>query len=86
MSVYVDKLRRCQLRGRWKWSEACHLVADTEDELHAFAQRLGCKREWAQRTRLVHYDLTKPKRAKAVRYGAIEITDKQFVMMMRPLP
>jgi hypothetical protein len=42
--VYVDELRTVvdtQRTAQWKWSEACHLFADTERELHAFAARLG---------------------------------------------
>ncbi|QWQ39587.1 DUF4031 domain-containing protein [Streptomyces sp. YPW6] len=31
----------------------CHLTADTEDELHAFAARLGLRRSWFQ-TRALH--------------------------------
>lgn len=47
MTVYVDDFR-CpatvnSIRGRWS-----HLTADTPDELHAFAAKLGHKREWFQ--------------------------------------
>jgi len=45
MSVYVDEIRvwphakhRCFVDG------SCHLMADTLDELHAFAVRLGLRR------------------------------------------
>jgi hypothetical protein len=58
-----------------KW---CHLFADTDDELHAFAARLGLKRSYAQSMnhvyqRFHHYDLTPNKRMQAVRLGAVEI-------------
>jgi hypothetical protein len=79
VTVYVDELRsygqKATSGGRYFGSgkESCHLMADTEDELHAFAARLGMKRSWAQKpgTWTVHYDLTPPKRAQAIRLGAV---------------
>jgi hypothetical protein len=44
MTVYLDS--------------AGHLVADSLEELHRFARRIGLKREWFQEGRLPHYDLT----------------------------
>ena len=50
--------------------------------MHAFAERLGLRREWYQRGThnrgpwhwyLSHYDLTPNKRALAVRLGAVEV-------------
>jgi len=50
----------------------CHMVSDRSfEELHEFAQRLGLRRSWFQRD---HYDLTPGMRAKAVRFGAEEVT------------
>jgi hypothetical protein len=53
----------------------CHLYADTELELHAFALRLGMRRTWAQvsRSGIPHYDLTPGRRARAVVLGAYEL-------------
>lgn len=86
MAVYVDELRtirpadnkpQAQRNGdRW-----CHMTADTEAELHAFAARLGLKRSWYQvgagrkvwHWYLSHYDLVPSKRALAVRHGAQEV-------------
>lgn len=71
MTVYVDDMQRHarvgQLNAQWS-----HLIADTEDELHAFAARLGLKRAWHQKpgTPLSHYDVTEPKRQLAIRLGA----------------
>lgn len=51
MTVYVDDFRILttvgRVRGRWS-----HLIADTEDELHAFAARLGLRRAWFQDPRV----------------------------------
>jgi hypothetical protein len=73
MSVYVD---HAFAYGEWgRWSGGGHLQADTLDELHAFAQRLGMRREWFQskpsRPENDHYDLTQTLRARALELGAI---------------
>lgn len=79
MGVYVDPLWRCIRSRRWPHAEACHLVADTREELHAFAERLGLRPEWFQRdSRLPHYDLTRGKRFQALRLGAQEISHKEL--------
>ena len=84
MSVYVDPMFPCIPTRNWRWNESCHLIADTEDELHTFAAKLGLKREWFQRdSRLPHYDLTARRRAVAVAVGAVELTRRQFVEVMR---
>jgi hypothetical protein len=76
MAVYVDELV-WESRGR-TW---CHLLADSEDELHRFAARLGLPgssfhnrpgRPWRD-----HYDLTAGMRLKAIGLGATEITFRE---------
>lgn len=79
--VYVDELRRW---GLWRYGDSCHLTADTEDELHAFAARLGMRRAWFQDRRdYPHYDLTASKRARAVAMGAKEVTARERLRAMR---
>ena len=73
MSVYVD---HAFAHGEWgRWSGGGHLQADTPEELHAFAQRLGMRREWFQskpgRPENDHYDLTERGRMLALELGAI---------------
>ena len=74
MTVYVDDMQRRARVGRLNavWS---HLTADTDEELHAFAARLGLRRSWHQKpgTAISHYDVTEPKRQLAIRYGAVPI-------------
>jgi len=74
VSVYVDHAFAV---GDWgSWSGGGHLQADVGHELHAFASRLGLRREWFQTTPgrpdKDHYDLTRARRVLAIRYGAIE--------------
>lgn len=76
MPVYVDSL------VDWGWNmhgrrvQSCHMFTDNVDieELHAFAVRIGMKREWFQRHVIApHYDLVKSRRDFAVHSGAIEV-------------
>ena len=84
MSVYVDPIRVCLTSRNWPYKKAAHLVADSVEQLHDFASRLGLKRVWFQnRPSLPHYDLTEGMRWQAIRHGAIAITHKEFVKMMK---
>lgn len=73
MAVYVDALRATVPNRNWKFTEGCHMFADSLEELNEFAQQIGMSRAWLQggRGRLLHYDLTKAKREKAIMHGAL---------------
>jgi len=81
--VYIDKLHSCQPTKRWRYTRACHLFADTIEELHEFANLIGLRRGWFEDKNPPHYDLTVNKRRAALRDGAIEITDRQVVELCR---
>ena len=53
MTVYVDDMYTTQL-GRFERMKMSHMIADTEEELHEMAQKIGLKREWYQGD---HYDV-----------------------------
>lgn len=74
MTVYVDDMRAAY--GRMVM---CHMIADTDDELHAMADAIGVARRWHQKpgTPRSHYDIALSKRAIAVQLGAVEITWRQ---------
>ena len=77
MAAYVDPLMKHPVSSAWRWGWACHLTADTETELHAFAAKIGMKRAWFQPHALLpHYDLTPFRRQAAINAGAIEITHR----------
>ena len=80
MTVYVDNMR-APFRGM----VMCHMVADTDDELHAMANRLGVDRRRHQKpgTPHSHYDINMPMRALAVQLGAREIGRRELVMLIR---
>lgn len=88
MTVYVDDMMMRAKVGRWdaKW---CHMIADTREELHDFAERLGLKRSYFQEPKGIaglpvkpgsyaaeawHYDVTASKRAEALKLGAVAIS------------
>ena len=81
MSVYVDSMMGCVRNRKWRWTEVCHLFADSDEELLAFGGRIGLKATWLQRSKrkLTHFDLIESVRRKAVRAGAIEV-DREFVV------
>lgn len=84
--TYVDPLLACIPKAHWRWSFASHLFADSLDELHAFAARLGLKRAWFQdKPTLRHYDLNPSRYLVAVRLGAIELTRSEAVAKWREL-
>jgi len=73
MTAYVDKLLVHPTSIRCFKAGSCHLEADTLEELHAFAARLGLRRAWFQEHNMGdHYDLTPSKRELAVKLGAVE--------------
>jgi len=86
MTVYLDDWRQPARLGSVddRWS---HLVADDEDELHAFAARLGMRREWYQHKRTRphqgHYDLPERHRAAALALGAVPVGWRELGAMLR---
>ena len=70
MAVYVDDAVTLWRGKRW-----AHLMADTLDELHAFADRLGLpRRAFQDKTSGAHYDVTAPLRERAIALGAVAIS------------
>jgi hypothetical protein len=62
---------------RWRGRRWAHLASDTHyDELHAFAERLGMRREWFQGD---HYDLPDDRWDEAVALGATPISSRELV-------
>lgn len=79
MAVYVD-----DMRAPFGRMVMCHMLADTDEELHAMAARIGVARRWWQspaKTSGSHYDIALSRRALAVAAGAVEITLKQAAAM-----
>jgi hypothetical protein len=78
VTVRVDELRVWPTKLRCFKSGSAHLSADTLDELHAFAARLGLRREWFQDHPIMpHYDLTPGKHARALALGAALVSARE---------
>jgi len=83
VSVYVD----ASLYGYGRMI-MCHMIADTPEELHAMADRIGIAYRWYQtppKASFPHYDIAKSKRELAVRAGAIECDRNTFVAALRKI-
>lgn len=80
MSVYVDEGK--YPLGRMKM---CHMLADTVEELHEMADKIGLKRKWFQNEEgsTPHYDICQAKRMIALQNGAIEADRRKVVELIR---
>ncbi len=79
MAVYVDNMYRYAI-GQFRGMQMSHLIADTAEELHAFALRIGMRRGSYQGD---HYDIPLRHRCEAIASGAIVVTYRQCGMMRR---
>lgn len=68
MTVFVD-----DMRAPYGRLIMCHMISDTEEELHAMADRIGVARKW--------YQIALSKRALAVAAGAREVTQRELGAM-----
>jgi hypothetical protein len=86
VTVYLDDWRQAAHLGPVddRWS---HLIADTEDELHDFAAKMGMRKAWFQekpgRPHHAHYDLPERARPEALARGAVEITWRELGRKLR---
>ena len=79
MSVYVDDASIPY--GRMLMH---HMVADSIEELHAMADRIGVARRWFQRDASTpHYDVCRSKRALALRYGAVALDRRALAVWLQ---
>jgi hypothetical protein len=77
MTVYVDNARIPY--GRMIM---CHMVADSEAELHLMAQCIGVQRRWYHRG---HYNICLKMRAEALACGAKEASRRAVATLRRKL-
>ena len=81
MSVFVD-----DMRAPYGLMLMCHMGADTTEELLEMADKIGLPRKWLQcaGTWREHFDIALSKRTLAVKFGALEVTQREFVMRKEP--
>ena len=81
MAVYLDTSRL-----RFGRMIMCHMIADTEDELHSMAEKIGMRREWYQADASTpHYDVSLSRKALAIQAGAVVLERREFVAVIRRL-
>lgn len=82
MSIYIDSLFTYDGKTYW-----CHMVGDTESELHSFAEEIGMKRSWYQRHPLhPHYDIKGNRmRNKAIKHGAVVLSNPDFIKKVKEI-
>ena len=63
----------------------CHLIADSNQELLEFVDKINVNRKWIQHVGKYseHFDICLSKKKLAIRFGAIEISPKELVGKMR---
>lgn len=85
MTVYVDDMA-APYRPKHRPGRTyvmCHMIADSEDELHAMAAKIGVARKWFQGRPAhdPHYDIAKSKRALAIKLGAVAVSRRELAAM-----
>lgn len=80
MTVYVDNAR-IPYRGMMM----SHMVADSRAELLAMAARVGVSARWIQfpGTPKEHFDICDAKRKAALSAGAVAVSTREIVRMIR---
>jgi hypothetical protein len=73
--IYLDYLFEALKRNK-EGNQWCHMIADTEQELHEFAEKIGRNKCWFHKD---HYDLTPSFRQKAIDNGAIVLGRFEFI-------
>jgi hypothetical protein len=77
MTVFVDDMYQYPM-GRFNRMKMSHMIATTDDELHAMAAAIGIARRWYQGD---HYDVSMSKRTAAIAAGAVPVTLRQLGAM-----
>ena len=83
MACYVDTVRSYPNAGL-RFTEFCHLLADTRDELHDMADALGIPRRFFQEHPWRwHHDLPEHMRPRAIDLGAVEMDIHEVGALLR---
>lgn len=77
MTVYVDDMYLSPM-GQFKRMKISHMIADSLEELHTMANKLGLRRSWFQGD---HYDVSMGVRSAAILHGVVPITLRQCSAM-----
>lgn len=81
MTIYLDKIK-------YKWRERywTHMVADSIDELHIFANSIGVKYEFFDENPIhPHYDVNMMQVQVALMNGAVFIDKRELIKIVKKL-
>ena len=80
MTVYVD-----DMKAPYGRMIMCHMIADSKEELLAMADTIGVQRKWIQKEGSIyeHFDVSLSMKQKAIRAGAVQVSRKKLVEIMR---
>jgi hypothetical protein len=76
--IYIDDFN-CPFRGMIM----CHMIADSVEELHEMADKIGVQRKYFQSKSYPHYDIALSKKKIAVEHGAKAISCKELVLIIQ---
>lgn len=80
MSVYVDNAK-----NKYGRMLMCHMIADTTNELLDMAEIINVSVKWIQNPgeQREHFDICHSKRRLAVEHGAIELSTKELLKIIK---
>lgn len=81
MGVYVD-----DMKAPYGRMVMCHMAADTREELHEMADKIGVKRKWFQgwdKASFPHYDICLAKKELAIKHGAKAVTGRELIGLIK---
>jgi hypothetical protein len=86
MPVYLDTARNEFNPKHGRRMVMCHMIADTPEELHAMAAKIGMRREWFQgKSSFPHYDVCLSRKRQAIKYGATVLQRLDFINKKRQI-
>jgi len=75
--IYVDEAIWKSANGRKSYA---HMVADSLEELHQFAAKIGVKPHFFHRSKTApHYDITSDQHAVAIANGAVLVSSREVL-------
>jgi hypothetical protein len=78
--VYVDDMNL-----PWRGMIMSHMIADTLEELHDMAERLGVRKHFQDKPGQPHYDICLSNKQRAIKLGAVQITWRQTYLKLKQL-
>lgn len=80
MAVYVDQPVYTRAGVKKPRVSYAHMVADTLDELHSFAAKIGVKKHFFHKSiAAYHYDINDKQHVVAIAHGALEVSSRELL-------